>query len=340
MPSPIGQHNAGYRQGVVLGLTMAEALLLLVFVLLLVTGGMVERLRIENKLQMAANEELEQRLRKNSDFRKELERFEGIKATPEDLRAAIAVIETLRKVAGKSPESMIEAIEAFAKQVKAGAPEIPRDWQKLVRAEEQMRVLGELLKKKGYVVDPSKSLNDIIQANVRDAGQDKSNDWPPMIRLSEADGHYFSLGKAGLSPEFEAYLIKEVVPALVERIKKYDVDVIEVVGHTDQVPMNGLPSTLDADLRDALVGIVPVDNLVPGDNAGLGIARAVAVARVLLNDNRLNGIQILPLSGAQLTTLDERLDTDPKGDANVRERRRIEIRMRRSIQAQTLSADQ
>lgn len=340
MSSPISQQNAGYRQGVVLGLTMAEALLLLVFVLLLVTGGMVERLRNENKQQKMVTVELEQRLKEEAELRKGLVKFKEINATPEDLRAAIAVVESLRQFTGKNTKSMIEAIDTFAKQVKAGVPKIPRDWQKLVKADEQMQALGELLKKKGYVVDPFKNLHGIIQDNVRDAGQGRNNDWPPMIRLSEADGHYFALGKAGLSPEFATYLVREVVPALVERMKKYDVDVIEVVGHTDQVPMNGLLSTLDADLRNALVGEVPVDDLVSGDNAGLGIARAVAVAKVLLNDNRLNGIQILPLSGAQLTTLDEKLDTNPQGDANVKERRRIEIRMRRSIQAQTISAGQ
>ena len=65
------------------------------------------------------------------------------------------------------------------------------------------------------------------------------------------------------------------------------------------------------------------------DNAGLGLARALAVVKVLAADARLGVFRILPLSGAQLIDTDGRLTRwDEQGD--VRERRRIEIRMRKS----------
>jgi len=53
------------------------------------------------------------------------------------------------------------------------------------------------------------------------------------------------------------------------------------------------------------------------------------VVKVLAADARLGVFRILPLSGAQLIDTDGRLTRwDEQGD--VRERRRIEIRMRKS----------
>ena len=70
-------------------------------------------------------------------------------------------------------------------------------------------------------------------------------------------------------------------------------------------------------------------SLIPADNAGLGIARAVAVVTRLLEDSRLQPrfSRILPMSGAQLIQVDETLTRGSQGD--VRERRRIEIRLRK-----------
>jgi len=76
-------------------------------------------------------------------------------------------------------------------------------------------------------------------------------------------------------------------------------------------------------------GASDVGLLQPADNAGLGLARAVAVVKVLSAEPRLSTFRILPLSGAQLVGTDGRLTRwDEQGD--VRELRRIEIRMRKS----------
>jgi hypothetical protein len=48
---------------------------------------------------------------------------------------------------------------------------------------------------------------------------------------------------------------------------------------------------------------------------------------MLNQDERLKRFSVLPLSGAQLIKLDENLTTGSKGD--VKERRRIEIRLRK-----------
>ena len=68
---------------------------------------------------------------------------------------------------------------------------------------------------------------------------------------------------------------------------------------------------------------------MPADNAGLGLVRAVSVANVLRNNPRLSGYTILPYSAAQLIDLGDVL-SDGASAGDVKERRRIEIRLRRA----------
>ena len=58
------------------------------------------------------------------------------------------------------------------------------------------------------------------------------------------------------------------------------------------------------------------------------MARAVTVMKVLRSDPRLAGWEIIPLTGAQLIDSNGKLSSGRAGD--VRERRRIEIRLRGS----------
>ena len=68
------------------------------------------------------------------------------------------------------------------------------------------------------------------------------------------------------------------------------------------------------------------------DNAGLGFARAVAIVQILKGDRRLDGLTILPLSAAQLVGTDGKL-SDGSSAGDVKERRRIEIRVRQNTPA-------
>jgi hypothetical protein len=132
-------------------------------------------------------------------------------------------------------------------------------------------------------------------------------------------------------------------------IKQYDVDVIEVVGHTDeqpfgvrqsnnpanssgvvQLPVIGRQSNLDRDLALVLKNGTTVARLVPADNAGLGLARAVSVVSILRQNAALAAYKLIPLSGAQLVNTDETLAiAGSPGD--IPQRRRIEIRLRKSV---------
>jgi len=164
----------------------------------------------------------------------------------------------------------------------------------------------------------------------RQSQKEGEHDRPPIITLHEADGFTFARGKADLSPSFEAKLKDEIIPNLVALTKKFRVDVIEVIGHTDEQAIAQRPSNLDWGLVDALKESAPAAALVPGDNAGLGLSRAVSVVRALMLDGRLPQPQyrILPLSGGQLIDTTERITFGGGGDTP--NRRRIEIRLRRS----------
>jgi hypothetical protein len=72
-----------------------------------------------------------------------------------------------------------------------------------------------------------------------------------------------------------------------------------------------------------------VASLVPADNAGLGLARAVSVVSVLRQSPLLSGYKMIPLSGAQLVNTDETLALEGSMQ-DVQRRRRIEIRLRKS----------
>ena len=117
---------------------------------------------------------------------------------------------------------------------------------------------------------------------------------------------------------------------LAKSVADYDVDVVEVIGHTDEVPMSGA-SNLDGALIRASVGRVPIGALRSTDNADLAMARAVSMVQQLRSDPRLRGVAILPLSGAQMIVpVDHVADGTARGDDQ--RRRRIEIRLMESTQ--------
>jgi hypothetical protein len=102
-----------------------------------------------------------------------------------------------------------------------------------------------------------------------------------------------------------------------------------VIGHTDEQAVNGRVSNLDRALASVTGGTSGAGVLQWADNAGLGLARSLSVVERLSADPRLRNFRILPLSAAQLIGIDGRITRwDSHGD--VRERRRIEIRMRKS----------
>src|SRR5262249_27700726 len=136
--------------------------------------------------------------------------------------------------------------------------------------------LAGILSKDPTLPKDPKEMIDLINAG-RSAQSRGDHNWPPIISLSEADGYFFKVGSAELDDTFKARLRDKIIPRLIELAHEYKVDVIEVIGHTDEQPIVQRSSNLDISLLGVLKGNGGVQTLIPADNAGLGIARAVAV---------------------------------------------------------------
>jgi flagellar motor protein MotB len=346
--SSIGRQTASYRQGLVLGLTMAEVMLLLVFCLLIAVGVALSSQRTKLDDAMARMRQLEavaasdqaviETIRRNSRLAEVLDRAAS-SASPREID------EFWRK--------LVESNDVVAKMEQEGIPmaTLEQEGDTAAKLRQLMRdgidpdrlARGAAL---ASAVDAAVAAHDMAKLSPQDivALVEKSlaaakpaeegdhrngHNWPPIINLSEADGYFFATGSAELTTNFATELHTAVTDRLLQIADAFDVDVIEVVGHTDEQPVSGRVSNLDRRLSAVTSGETGTGSLQWADNAGLGLARALAVVELLAADPRLRHFRILPLSAAQLIGTDGRLTRfDSHGD--VRERRRIEIRMRKS----------
>jgi flagellar motor protein MotB len=339
MEGQIVQQRASYRQGLVLGLTMAEIMILLVFCLLIAMATFLKR---EENRRIVAEQELQQQ-------RHETEQVRSVLA---ELKPDAALGEKLQSWSGLSdPQAidqywreLVDARTVVAEIEKSGIPvkEFRQtlanvaalrangiDVEKAIRDAQIVDAVNRAMTKPGQPQISTQAILDTIDRGSNASGPG-GHQWPPIIRMSEADGYYFKTRSAELSPAFHDSLLGETPREILDYIKKYDVDVIEVVGHTDERPLQGRQfSNLDRDLTSVLNNAAGVESLLPADNAGLGLARAVSVVSVLRQSPLLAGYKIIPLSGAQLVNTDETLALSGSAE-DIQQRRRIEIRLRKS----------
>lgn len=288
------RQDKSYRRGLILGLTIAEIMILLIFVLLMALAAAL------------------------SSREKKIEAL--------DSGGAKKMIEALQEAYPQADKpddyfkEMVRAIEmrkAVEQQgLKAGAEQLVED--AAIGAEARAAATAAGAK------DPAEFVKNALET----AKNGKKGEWPPFFSLSEAGGYFFDSGKATLRPDFRENLKAKVIPLLANSIKDYGVDVVEVIGHTDEVPMVG-QSNLDTRLISASTGRFDIGQLRSTDNAGLAIARAVAVVQTLRGDPRLKNVTILPLSAAQMIVPVDKV-ADGSAAASDQSRRRIEIRLRRS----------
>lgn len=288
------RQDKSYRRGLILGLTIAEIMILLIFVLLMALAAALGSR--EKQIKVLDNGGASRLL---SELQ---EAYPNAKTSDDYFKELKRAVE-LRRI-----------VESQGEQ--AGGKQMVEDAALGRTAVEAAKAAG------------AKDPKQFVQEAVQNARNGKKGQWPPFFSLSEAGGYYFDSGKATLRPAFEANLRATVIPLLAQNIKDYDVNVVEVIGHTDEVPMVG-QSNLDAKLIGASSGRFGVGDLRSTDNAGLAMARAVAVVRILRSDPRLRGITILPLSGAQMIVPVDR-GADGTSSMSDQSRRRIEIRLRRS----------
>jgi flagellar motor protein MotB len=337
MEGQITQQQSSYRRGLVLGLTMAEIMILLVFCLLIAMATFLKR---EETRRIAAEQELKEEKLQN----------ERIRDVVSALSKSAAVAEKVESLSGLSDP---QAIDQYWREL-VDSRSVVKEIEKNLTVNELREGLANIAALRANGIDPDKAIRDaeivgainraitkpgeppvsaqkVLDALARGMAQGSTgHQWPPIIRMSEADGYFFRSGSAELSPTFRDALTSKTPSEILNYMRKYDVDIIEVVGHTDERPIGGRQfSNLDRDLLPVLKNDAGIVSLVPADNAGLGLARAVAVVSVLRQSPLLASYKLIPLSGAQLVNTDETLAiAGSPGD--IQQRRRIEIRLRKS----------
>jgi hypothetical protein len=165
---------------------------------------------------------------------------------------------------------------------------------------------------------------------------------PPILNLTEGAGFKFTSGSYVISPDFRMKLGTKVAPEILKLGAEHHARVVEVVGHTDSVPMSSSTSldrrsSLDQKLNTyvsgdkALSGEKAVETV---DNVGLGMMRAASVVRALkeLPELQRSGFVFLAMSAGQTTGPDDRpIGSESGPPAGDEKRRRVEIRLRRSF---------
>jgi outer membrane protein OmpA-like peptidoglycan-associated protein len=365
MSEQINRQGFSYRQGLVLGLTMAEIMLLLVFCLLIAMATFLKR---EQGKLADANKIIEQQraaraldsssvaaLQEGSAILKKIE--EAVGSDPakideywRDLVASKGTISQLTNE-GTSLKELREKAAGMTALQKAGI-----DTEKALRDAEIVAAIKRALPDAERIALTPQSAADLVSKGARAVGDGGGNRWPPIISLSEEKGYFFRTGSAELETSFKTALTTTTLDKIVDIVKQYDVDVIEVVGHTDEQaygprraiapvqstdaagapvvltppPVAARVSNLDRGLTTVLRSESDVGKLTPADNAGLGLARAVSVVSILQKSPKLAGYKMIPLSGGQLIDTNESLALSGTSGGDVAQRRRIEIRLRKS----------
>ncbi len=282
-----------YRRGLVLGLTLAEIMILLIFVLLMaLSSALANRDKVIKIFKPVYTPELVEKIRTAYPESK----------TPKDYY-----------------KELVRAIDADNEWIKNRPKDIDANLLADAALGKKLRNAAE----KSSAIDANDFLDDMLKDN---AGHKKSEE-PPFFNLSEEGGYYFDTGQATLRPDVKRKLEQEVIPRLRKYVDDYGIDVVEVVGHTDEVPMSGI-SNLDKQLILASSNKVAISTLHSTDNAGLAIARAVSVVNFFRSAPLLKGLTILPLSGAQMIVPGDKL-SDGTATQSDQSRRRIEVRLRK-----------
>ena len=166
----------------------------------------------------------------------------------------------------------------------------------------------------------------------------KQNETPPILLIPDAGSFSFSSGSAELSDTLKTYIKTDLLKKIKEKNQEYNINVVEIIGHTDGA-IKGGNSNLDEKLENVANLKDDVQNLIAGSNADLGLIRALAVVNELRqipeleclepkDTSKFLCLQFRAYSAAQLV-----LPSGEIADVNRDEddlRRRIEVRFTKS----------
>ena len=346
-PTSISKDAESYRRGVVFGLTMAEVLLLLIFCILLF-------LKIINDRLNESEKQVKELTAQNSELNEDLATLRSIIAvSPEISESSEFMTEVVQAAAlleatqSDKASEMLQALKENPKLLQQIQLSTVDEWAELTAeaqysvSESEYIVLSNLTEKQkqtflsnvkiASTIPPNDLEKMVYDANKTGAApepKEEGNNWPPIISLSEAKDYSFNVGSATLAPQFKDAITGSIADQILQILRDYDADVIEVIGHTDPQPMRDDRITnLDDNSVDFLNSNRDI-SLQAKDNAGLGYARALSVTKELMKVPSLRGYTILPYSAAQMITPNEELQSG-LGKFDGKQLRRIEIRVRR-----------
>ena len=343
----ISKDAESYRRGVVFGLTMAEVLLLLIFCILLFLKIINDRLNDREK-------QVKELSNQNSELNEDLAALRSIIAVSpeisegsEFLTEVVEAAALLEATQSEKASEMLQALQENPKLLQQIQLSTVDEWAELTAeaqysvTESEHAVLSNLTEEQKQTffsnaeiasnISPN-DLQEILAAatkpQTRREPKNEGNNWPPIISLSEAKDYSFNVGSATLAPRFRDAITGSIADQILQILRDYDADVIEVIGHTDPQPMRDDRITnLDDNSVDFLNSNRDI-SLRAKDNAGLGYARALSVTKELMKVPSLREYTILPYSAAQMITPNEELQSG-SSEFDGKQLRRIEIRVRR-----------
>ncbi|MBW4645870.1 MAG: flagellar motor protein [Goleter apudmare HA4340-LM2] len=204
-----------------------------------------------------------------------------------------------------------------------------------ISKQEFQQVLQNLDKNEKNKVDLTRKVSElekrIVILNKQLKSQKTLTDAPPIIVIKDEGAYRFASGSAEIPQQMSQYILQQIVPEIETRTKQYNINVVEIIGHTDGQPNTGARSSLDLNLEQVVSGELPLGNLKAGSNADLGLMRALAVVKVLRDiqskAQRLQGLKFRAYSAAQLILPNGEFAPLARQDDVTR--RRIEIRFTR-----------
>ena len=203
MSGQIVEQRSSYQRGLVLGLTMAEIMILLVFCLLIAMATFLKR------------EETQAHRRRTGSLNsseRENERTRDVVAT---LQKSARSAEKFQSLSGLSdPQAIdqywrelvdsrtvvneIEKSGVTVKQLREGIANIATlrasgiDADKAIRDSDLVAAISRAMAKPGEPPVTTQAILDAIARGMAPAGS-SGHQWPPIIRMSEADGYFFKI---------------------------------------------------------------------------------------------------------------------------------------------------
>ena len=95
-----------------------------------------------------------------------------------------------------------------------------------------------------------------------------------MIFPITRGAYRFASGSAEIPKPMSTYIWKKIVAEIEQKIKEYQINVVEVIGHTDGQANSTVTSNLDINLEKVAGASMPVRNLKSGSKADLGQMRS------------------------------------------------------------------